>query len=234
MQSIRVSLLILISLALSACVEDSGGASFGSSGKKTAAERQLEAEARSLNKITSDIIVKNTVQGVLVGAAVGCGLAVVLGGDGEDCAKGAAVGGVVGGVGGNAVGRKAAQKKAELIQRDRVLANLRGVSKRLNSVEGRLNSVLRSQDAELRSLRRQLQADQVSQSTYKSRVNAINSNRKTVRNELLKSENNVKKTRTELRAAQKKGQRNLVSVDKAAASNQSRLARTRSKIKLIQ
>ena len=234
MHALKLSLFAVLTLALSASVEDTGVASFGSSGNKTEAERQLEAEARSLNKITSDIIVKNTVQGALAGAAAGCGIALIFGGGGDDCAKGAAIGAVAGGVGGNAVGRQAAQKKTELIQRDKVLDNLRGVSKRLNGVEARLNGVLRSQDAELRSLRRQLAANQVSESSYNSRVRAINSNRKTVSNELLKSENNVKKTRAEIASARKQGQTNLSTVDRAAASNQSRLARTRSRIKLIQ
>ncbi|HKL05557.1 MAG TPA: hypothetical protein VJ929_07080 [Roseovarius sp.] len=227
---------MLVPMLLAGCMEQTGGvgAALSGSGAKTKEERQLEAEARSLNQVTKNIIVKNTVEGAVIGAAAGCGIALLLGGDGGDCAKGAAAGGVIGGVGGNAVGRQAAQKKVELVQRDKVLANLRGVSQRLNGVETRLNRVLNSQNAELRSLRRQVNAQQVSKSEYDARVRAINSNRQTVKNELQKSENNIVKTRNEIRVAQQKGQSGLVSLDKAAASNQSRLARNRQKLRLIQ
>lgn len=204
-----------------------------SSAKKTDAERKLEAEARSLNKITGDIITRNTIQGVAVGAIAGCGLVLLMGGDGSDCAKGALVGGAVGGVAGNAAGRAAANANKELIKRDRLIADLKGVSTRLNGVESNLNSVLRSQNAEIKSLNRQLTSKQVSQSSYNERMRAINSNRKVVSGELLKSEQNIVKTRNEIRAAQQQGQQGLASADRAAASNQARLAKTRKQIQLL-
>lgn len=201
--------------------------------QKTAAERQLEADAKSLKQITNNIIVRNTVEGAVVGALAGCGLAVLMGGNAQDCARGAAVGGVVGGVAGNNVGRQAAQKKVELVQRDQVLANLKGVSAKLNVVERNLAAVVKSQNSEISSLRRQLKAGQISQASYSSRINAINSNRSTVAAALADSERDVVKSRNEIRAAQQKGQTGLGAVDSAAASTQERLARNRKALALV-
>lgn len=243
MQSMRVLSVFLMGLALAGCTGTTGGDGASSSSgaavassvsaKKTDAERKLEAEAKSLNQVTNDIIVRNTVEGAVVGALAGCGIALLMGGDGNDCARGAVVGGVAGGVTGNQVGRAAAAKNVELVKRDQVLANLRGVSTRLNSVESNLRSVVRAQNAEIASLNRQLAAGQVTKSSYNARVNAINSNRRTVDSALAASERNIVKTRNELRSARQQGQQGLGPVDSAAASTQDRLARNRKLLAII-
>lgn len=238
MRQLLVAGLVSSALVLSACTEASmSGSGYSSSASvagKTAAERDLEAQVRDLNKVTQNIVVSNTVQGAVVGAIAGCGLVLLLGGNGNDCAKGAVAGGVVGGVAGNQVGQTAAQKKRELVQRDQVLANLKGVSAKLDGVEGKLHAVLKSQDAELASLRRQVKANQVSQSAYNQRLNAINANRKAVDAGLATSETNIVKTREEIKTAKAQGQSDLGTVDAAAASTQQRLARNRKLIALAQ
>lgn len=238
-QDMRHKLLVLLAgimMLASACTEESmqlaatGG---GSNAGKTAAERQLEQQAKSLNQVSRDIIVKNTVEGAIIGAAAGCGAALLFGGNRQDCVRGAVVGGVVGGVGGNAVGRKAAAKNEEIVKTAEVVKNLSQVSRRLNGVEANLRTVLRSQDAEIRSLKRQVASGQVSDRQYRARVNAINSNRKVVSNELLKSEQNIVKASAEIASARRQGQGGLGTAAKAASSNKSRLARVRSGIKTV-
>lgn len=235
MKRFILGLGIIAMLGLAACTEESMQiASMGaSSAQKTEAEKQLEAEARSLNQVSRNIVVKNTVEGAVIGAAAGCGFALLLGGNAEDCAKGAVAGGVVGGVAGNAVGKQAAAKNEEIVKTAEVVKNLTQVSQRLNTVEANLRSVVKSQDAEIRSLRRQLDADQISESAYKSRVRAINSNRTVVINQLQISEKNMQTASQELSSAAKQGQTGLSQVQRAAASNQQRLAKTRASIQLI-
>jgi len=245
MQGLSRLAIIVVGLALAGCTETtSGGASgastkpasavaLSSSSQKTAAEKKLEAEAKSLNQVTNNIIVRNTVEGAVVGALAGCGIALLLGGDGDDCASGAVVGGLAGGVAGNQVGRAAAAKNVELVKRDQILANLRGVSTRLNSVEANLRSVVKAQNAEITSLNRQLAAGQISKSSYNARVNSINSNRRAVDSALASSERNIVKTRNEIKSAQRQGQQGLGSVDSAAASTQDRLARNRKLLALV-
>ena len=235
----RTHFVVLIALALtalSACMENTTQppASAEALAGKTDVEKKLEAEARSLNQISGDIIAKNTIEGVALGAVAGCGIGFLTGGDGKDCARGAVVGGAVGGVTGNVIGRQAAAKNEEIVKGAEIVKNLSNVSTRLNSVERNLRMVLSSQNAELRSLRRQMEAKQVSQSAYNSRVRAINSNRTNVRNALIAAEKNVVEARADIADARKQGQDGLGQVDEAAVSTKTRLARTRSSISLIE
>lgn len=234
MRSVAISIFAVFSLLLSACTEETiQSASSSAVAGKTQQEKQLEKQVRSLDQVSKDIIVNNTIQGALAGAVVGCGIGLLLGGSGSDCAAGAAAGGLIGGVGGNQVGKKAAAKNVEIVNSKAVLANLSNVSKQLNSVEANLRSVLASQNAELKSLRRQLDGGQVSQSAYNARVKAIKSNRQVVSNELKRSEKNMDGTISELRAASSKGQPGLGGATNAAVSNKNRLARTRASINLL-
>ena len=104
----RLSIVVLCSaFVLTGCNETTlggVGASLTSSGPKSAAfstkktkeEIRLEKEVASLNKVTRQIVVNNTVQGAVFGALAGCILADVMGGK---CADGAIAGGVAGGEG---------------------------------------------------------------------------------------------------------------------------------------
>ncbi|MEO1108183.1 MAG: hypothetical protein AAFX90_09700 [Pseudomonadota bacterium] len=234
MRTVAVSFFAAISLLLTACTDEAfQSASSSSVAGKTQQEKQLEKQVKSLDQVSKDIIVNNTVQGALAGAVVGCGLGLLLGGDAGDCAAGAAAGGLIGGVGGNQVGRQAAAKNVEIVNSKQVLANLSNVSKQLSSVEANLRSVLASQNAELKSLRRQLDGGQLSQSAYNQRVNAIKSNRQVVSNELKRSEQNMDNTISELKTASSKGQPGLGGATNAAVSNKDRLARTRASINLL-
>ena len=235
MNKIISSGFIVIAMLLSACVSDTVNqvTQSGNRGTKTAAELKLEKSARSLNQVSKDIIVKNTVEGAVIGAAVGCGLALILGGNGADCAKGAAVGAIGGGVAGNAVGKKAASKNEQIVKRDQVLKNLTGVSQRLNTVEAQLQGVVRSQNSEIASLRRQLANGQIEKTAYSNRVKSINANRTAVKASLQKSSKNMANTSNEIRAAQRKGQTGLGGADKATVNTKARMDRTIRSIKTI-
>lgn len=243
MRRFALPAILVASLSVTACTDatTSGGTTASArpaafamgASQKTAAERQLEADARSLKQTTNDIIVRNTAEGALAGALAGCGLAVLMGGSARDCAVGAVAGGVAGGVAGNQVGRAAAAKNVQLVQRDQVLANLKGVSAKLNTVERNLAAVVKSQNSEIASLNRQLKGGQISQSAYTARVNAINSNRSTVSAALAESERDIVETRKEIRVAQQQGQKDLAAVDSAALSTQNRLARNRKLLTIV-
>lgn len=229
---------VSVALLTTACTEAGMSGSTGSSATttvsgKNAAEIALEKEVKSLRQQTQDIIVRNTVQGAIAGAAAGCLLMVAMGGDGDDCAKGAVIGGVAGGVGGNAVGRKAAEKNAELVKQDQILANLKGINQRLGSVNTRLSAVLAAQNTEIASLKRQLDGEQISKSAYDSRIKAINANRSAVIQGLEAAEGDVSKSRAELVSIGKEGGTSYPALQTAAQSTESRLASLRSTVKLI-
>ncbi|MCB2130167.1 MAG: hypothetical protein KDE03_14080 [Rhodobacteraceae bacterium] len=239
MRTLVLSCFAALVLALSACTETTGGgagvtqSAFGSSAQKTAAEKALEKEAQSLTQVTRNIVVKNTVEGAVMGALAGCGLALLMGGGGDDCARGAMVGGVVGGVAGNQVGQKAAAVKKELVRQDAIIANLKGINSKLNGVESNLRKVVNAQNSEIRSLQRQVANKQISSSAYNSRIKAINSNRQTVINALAKSESNVANSRTELVSLERQSGQKLSSSKAAATSTQNRLAALRKSVKLV-
>ncbi|MEM7472690.1 MAG: hypothetical protein AAF340_15175 [Pseudomonadota bacterium] len=234
MRKLIIGLFAILSLALTACTEDTlSSVSGGGGGKKTAQERKLEQDVRSLNQQTQSIITKNTLQGAAVGALAGCGVALLFGGDGGDCARGAVAGGVVGGVAGNQVGKKAAKVNQELVKQRETIAKLSGINKRLGGIEANLRSVVRSQNAEISSLRRQVNAKQISASQYNARVKAIQSNRKNVRDGLVKAENNVTKSQVELAKLEKQGGKPLTQTKRAASSTKSRLTRLRKSVRLV-
>ena len=219
---------------LSGCAEaglDTGA--FVSRANKTDAEIKLEDSARQLSLTSRNIVLRNTFEGAAIGAAIGCLGGLLTGGDAGDCAAGAAVGGVVGGVAGNQVGQQAAAANTELVDRDQTIQKLRGVSKQLTVVEADLGRVLRAQNAELRSLRKQLEEQKVTQSQYDARVRAINSNRSAVSNALLRSESRVDQSIVKISDARSQGQGGLSSTLSQARRQKNRLARARETISTI-
>ena len=240
MRSIFYSVVAMMALSLAGCDEAAMQASSPTSGPakaasakiatgKTAQELSLEKAVKSLNEQSRDIIVRNTVEGAVVGALAGCAIAELTG---RKCAQGALIGGVAGGVGGNAVGKKAANANRELVNQGAIVANLSGLNKSLNSVEGNLRRVVASQNAEISSLRRQLNNQQVSKAQYSSRVRAINSNRASISSSLQLTEQNVAKSSQQLVNFEKQGGKKLTSSRKAAASTQGRVAALRKSVSL--
>lgn len=227
-----------ISLLAAGCTETSGAiasapATSVSVSGKNAQEIALEKEVNALQKQTRDIVARNTVEGAIVGAAAGCAIGLLLGGDGDDCLAGAAVGAVAGGVGGNAVGRAAAEKNKELVKQDQILANLKGINASLGSVNSRLSAVLAAQNSEVASLKRQLDGEQISNSVYESRVRAINSNRSAVIKGLGAAEQDVAKSRSELVGISKESGQSYPALQTAAKSTETRLKTLRSSVNLI-
>ncbi len=229
---------LTIVLMMSACTDTTGGSvtgatsSFSVSGKN-ANEIALEREVKALQQQTRNIIVRNTIEGAVVGAFAGCALAMMMGGDEQDCARGAMVGSVAGGVGGNAVGRAAAEKNTELVKQDAILANLKGINSKLGSVQSRLSAVLAAQKSELASLKRQLDAKQISKSAYDARVRSINANRTAVASGLQAAESGVARSRSELASIERQGGRALPALQSAAKSTESRLKAMRGTIDLM-
>lgn len=238
MKSPILAATVALALVTSGCTDTTGGTSTGavssvSVSGKNANEVALEREVMSLQQQTKNIIVRNTVEGAVMGALAGCALAVMMGGDERDCARGAAVGGIAGGVGGNAVGRAAAEKNEELVKQDAILANLKGINSKLGSVQSRLSAVLAAQKAEIASLKRQLDAKQISKSSYDARIRSINSNRTAVANGLQAAEAGVARSRTDLAAVEKEGGRPMPALQTAAKSTESRLKSLRGSIDLV-
>ena len=234
-----VSAIIALSMTSAACTDDTRGSSVFSltssvsvSGKN-AAEISLEKEVKSLSQQTKDIIIRNTIDGAVVGAAAGCFMVLLMGGDEKDCAQMAVAGAVVGGAAGNSVGKAAAQKNTELVKKNKILDNLKGINSRLGSIQTKLSTVLASQNSEIVSLKRQLDAKQISSSSYNSRLRSIKENRAVVANSLQAAENDVAKSRVELVGMEKTSGTAYPTLKSAASSTESRLSALRKTINRI-
>lgn len=250
MKSLILAALTAVAFLVTACTDTTGGLSTGAGGSvsvsgKNANEIALEREVMSLQQQTKNIIVRNTVQGAVVGAVAGCALMTVFGGgspdpqgerrkfDANDCARGAVIGGIVGGVGGNAVGRAAAEKNQELVKQDAILANLKGINAKLGSIQNRLSSVLSAQKAEIASLKRQRDANQITKSAYDARIRSINANRTAVSNGLQTVQTGVARSRSELASFEKQGGRRMPALQSAAKSTESSVERLRRSISAV-
>ena len=225
-------------VVLSACSEQSMSVSnaqgYASQNKELAtSESKLLAETKSLNRQSKDIVARNVVEGAVMGAAAGCALSLLLGGDADDCAEGAAMGAVAGGAVGYGAGKEAANANKKLVEQKEVIAKLSGINQKLGSIETRLRSVVRQQNAELASLRRQVSAGQISESAYKARVLGVNSNRRAVQEALQKTSARVDGAYKNLVALEKDGAGNLARSKAAATSTKNRLNRTAQSIRLV-
>lgn len=207
----------------------SGGASQATSGK-TSEELQLEREVSDLNRVTRNIVFSNTAQGIVLGTAAGCIAAEVAD---DNCVRGGVIGGVIGGIFGNQVGREAAQAKRDIVSSEEVVQRLQGVNQQLNGIETDLQAVVRKQNSEIASLRRQLDAGQVSQSSVDARIAAINSNRQTISTSLAESEQNVVNERAKLVTAERESGQSLTNSKRAADSTRSRLQSLRGQVRQV-
>lgn len=228
--------IVLAVAIVSGCTEQSGtlaGFGGGSSAGKTAAERQLEQQVSGLTEVSRDIVVTNTLQAAAFGAAAGCGLALLFGGEGKDCLIGGAAGGVIGGVAGNQVGQQAAAANAEMVRQDQIISNLRGVNAQLDTVEVNLRNVIASQNAEMSSLRGQLASQEVSRASYDARMAAIASNRRTVAQGLDASQTNMARSYDRLVAIEQENGENLAGSRAAVLGTRDRVAAMRQSVALV-
>jgi len=197
---------------------------------KTREEVELERKVRNLDTISRNIVVSNTIQGAVVGAAVGC---IFQEARGQDCKDGLVAGGLLGALGGAAVGNAAAQANRDIVKAEETLAKVKGVQKELGVIEADLRAIVRRQNSEIASLRRQVSAGQVSKSAVDARLAAINNNRAAISNGLLKANQNLATEREELVTLAAQGGQNVSGTRNAVDSTQRRIRSLRNTVQLI-
>ncbi len=121
-----VALTLAFSLALSGCASQSRFESSSNNSNLTQDQRTLRANAARVDpEAGSDTTAEGMLIGGLVLGAIGCGLALALGGDGAACAAGAGAGIVVGAAGGYIAGSWLAGEQRSYASRE---AHLESVS----------------------------------------------------------------------------------------------------------
>ncbi|MGX9354602.1 hypothetical protein ACS3SW_05420 [Roseobacteraceae bacterium S113] len=176
---------------------------------KTAAEQRLEAQARSLEALTDDVIKAATWKGAGVGALAGCSLAVLSASNASQCVGGALLGGAVGAAIGNQKGKAQVAEQLTLVSRDDVAQSLSRASARMGSVRAGLRDVLAAQDAEAAMLKRDLASGAVSQETYDARLASMGETRRIVAEALMLTAKQAKAAKVQLEEVRGQGQDGL-------------------------
>ncbi len=231
-------ILILSIFSVSACMDASGSMSnsrtnTSKSSQLASEELALLSEAKSLVKQSNDIITRNTIDGALVGAAIGCGLSLALGGNADDCVSGGLLGGVTGAAVGNNAGTKAAKANETLVKQKQIINKLGIVNVKLDSIEKKLLSVLKKQNEEILSLETQLRAGQISDGELKSRVRGINASRKALRSSLQQASSKIDKAYDRSVKLENSGDGDFSASKIAARSTKKRLTSAIKKISIL-
>lgn len=175
----------------------------------SASEQRLTEQAIALDQMTRDLKRKATLQGAAIGAAAGCGLAVVSASSGGQCVAGALAGGAVGAVAGHAAGQKAVEKRVELVSLSRVTPVLAEAKNQMALVNQGLPEMLAAQSAETERLDGQLRSGDITQAQYDARLGKMQAARAELAEVLTLSASQVRAARQALEDAGQKGQTGL-------------------------
>lgn len=175
----------------------------------TPEEQILIEQANALDEMSREIIRNATLRGAGIGAAAGCGLALISASSASHCVGGAVIGGVVGGVAGNAIGQKRVADRVQIVSRDDAARAISRTSARVGSLKSRLHTVLAAQEKELSDMRQKVQAGQLPQSALDARTKAVMETRAALGEALVMSARRAAQARKLLLEAKGKGQTNL-------------------------
>lgn len=178
MPSRRPAFLLLAALVLAGCATDgavtrkaftpTGADSQGAA--LSADEARLLSQTRALQDMAADMVRQATLRGAGLGAAAGCGTALISAQGASRCLGGAVVGGLVGAAVGHEVGQRRLQHRLAGLSRDDLAQSLSRAHARLGTVRAGLAEVLAAQDAERAMLSRQRDAGEITRAEHDARL----------------------------------------------------------------
>jgi hypothetical protein len=171
-------------------------------------EAVLIEQTAALDRLMKDIVRNTTIKHAAVGAAVGCGLAVVKS-NASHCLAAAAAGGAVGAVSGHAAGKRDVTRRMELVSANAIVRSIRKSNLQLDAISSELPKFLAQQDMDVKGLRSLRAAGTLSQSDYEARLTAIRSSRATLAEVLMMSSQQARAATANLREAAAQGQSGL-------------------------
>ncbi|MGC1497696.1 MAG: hypothetical protein WA790_17965 [Sulfitobacter sp.] len=169
----------------------------------------LQSQADSLNDMAAGIVRASTVKGAMIGAAVGCGIAIATASGSEKCVTGALVGGAGGAAVGNIVGKKDVARRVEIANPNALVRSIRRSNDKLAKVQTGLPAHLAAQDAQLKRLKAGLANGTVSQEGYDKSVADIRDNRAQLAEALTLTASQARTATTNLESAATQGQTGL-------------------------
>jgi hypothetical protein len=170
---------------------------------------QMDAQALALTELSRRIVVQTTIQGAGIGAAVGCGLAVVSAGNAQSCIVAAATGAAGGALIGRVTGQQEVQRRIEKISPSAVVRTVRKTNKQLALVTSSLPARLAAQEDVLTSLELHRATGAISAQDYANARASIAAERQALAAALIETEGHARQATSNLRAAQSLGQTGL-------------------------
>lgn len=166
-------------------------------------------QVAALNQSADQLVQSSTINGALIGAALGCGLTVLSASNAQNCLLGAAIGGAGGAALGNMAGERAVARRIELISPDAMVRNIRNASNQFESIQTSLPQLLARQESDLNSLTMQLINGQISQAKHDQSVIQIELERAELAHALTLSARDARQAAENLKAAASRGQTGL-------------------------
>lgn len=235
--SMRIPALLILPFLLTACAPapSSDSSRFDTTRLGFAAEQpaQVEAQTVALTEMSRRIVVQTMVKGAGIGAAVGCGLAVVSAGNANSCIAAAAAGAAGGAVVGHVVGKRKVNRSVESVSPSAVVRTLRKTNTQMALVKDALPDRLAAQEVALARIDLQRASGALSPQAYAKSHASIMAERRAIASALLETENHANQATANLRAAQSKGQTGLDWHISSTAKLAAEASSARSSIKLL-
>ena len=169
----------------------------------------LTEQTVALDQLMKDIVRNSTIRHAAVGAAVGCGIAVVSAGNASSCLSAAAAGGAVGAVSGHLAGKKEVARRMELVSANALVRTIRKSNDTIGSISTDLPKLLAQQEDEVSSLAALQANGTISTAVYEQRLAAIRATRAELAETLLMSSQQARTASANLRNAAAQGQSGL-------------------------
>ena len=214
MSKTRFLVPLMAATALGACMQVTPEASRA----KTAAlyfhndpivEGSVAKQADALQQMADEIVMQSTLRGGMIGAAVGCGLAVVASSNIAKCATTAAVGAAGGAMAGHAAGKRSVERRVQLVSEPELSRSLRNAANQFDSLHDDLPGLLAAQEARLNALAVQLAGGQISRAAHDRGVAKVRSERAGLAEALSLSEADMRRAARNLETAAARGQSGL-------------------------
>jgi hypothetical protein len=207
-----ILLPMIAGLALSGCANMSGSASVAPRSMSFQATSTDEAvlleQTATLDLMMKDIVRHTTIKHAAVGAAIGCGLAVVTS-SASSCLTAAAAGGAMGAASGYAAGKRDVARRIELVSANSIVRSIRKSNTQLGDINADLPKFLAQQDADIKGLKSLKAMGTISTEEFDTRVAAIRSSRAELAEALLMSSQQARTASANLREAAAQGQSGL-------------------------
>lgn len=166
-------------------------------------------QTQTLDQMMQKIVRNTTIKHAAVGAAVGCGLAVVSASSASNCLTAAAAGGVAGAISGHVAGKRDVTRRMELVSANALVRSIRASNDQLSDITTDLPNFLAAQDAKVKNLVAQKNSGALDEAEFDARMASIRASRSELAETLLMSSQKARIASANLREAAAQGQTGL-------------------------